>query len=95
MRHPEGHSIQPHVHKKVERSVEYTQEVLLIRSGRLTVNFYTEEKDFLFDRELRAGDVILLVKGGHGFEMLEEVEMYEVKQGPYVGEHDKERFTAS
>ena len=41
---------------------------------------------------LRTGDVILLASGGHGFEVLEELEMYEIKQGPYIGEDDKTRF---
>ena len=34
----------------------------------------------------------MLVSGGHGFKVLEEVEMIEVKQGPYYGEQDKVRF---
>ena len=42
---------------------------------------------------LGAGDVVLLIEGGHGFEVIEEVEMFEVKQGPYVGEQEKTRFT--
>jgi hypothetical protein len=41
---------------------------------------------------LESGDVILLSNGGHGFEVLEEVEMIEVKQGPYCGDEDKTRF---
>lgn len=40
----------------------------------------------------RHPDAILLIQGGHGFEVLEEVERIEVKQGPYVGEEDKTRF---
>jgi mannose-6-phosphate isomerase-like protein (cupin superfamily) len=93
MRHPAGKAIQPHIHNPVPREVAYTQEVLLIRSGRLRVDFYTDHQDYLESHVLEAGDVVLLVQGGHGFEVLEEVEMIEVKQGPYVGEHDKTRFT--
>jgi mannose-6-phosphate isomerase-like protein (cupin superfamily) len=92
MRHPEGKSIQPHIHNRVAREVYYTQEVLLIRKGRLRVDFYTEQQTYLESRILEAGDAILLVEGGHGFEVIEEVEMIEVKQGPYVGDHDKTRF---
>ena len=43
-------------------------------------------------RILEAGDVILLATGGHGFEVLEEIEMIEVKQGPYTGDQDKTHF---
>ena len=73
--------------------VHYTQEVLFIRKGRLRVDFYDEKREYLESRELGSGDVILLIAGGHGFEVLEEVEMIEVKQGPYVGEGDKTRFS--
>jgi hypothetical protein len=95
MRHPSGKSIAPHVHNKVTRDVAYTQEVLLIKAGKLRVDFYNEQQQYLESHILEAGDVILLIKGGHGFEVLEEVEMIEVKQGPYVGDKDKTRFPAT
>jgi mannose-6-phosphate isomerase-like protein (cupin superfamily) len=92
MRHPVGQVIQPHVHNPVPREVQYTQEVLFIKRGKLRVDFYNDQQQYLESRILEAGDVILLVTGGHGFEVLEEIEMIEVKQGPYVGEQDKTRF---
>lgn len=92
MRHPIGKVIQPHVHNPVLREVQFTQEVLFIKKGKLRVDFYTDQQDYLDSRILEPGDVILLVTGGHGFEVLEELEMIEVKQGPYVGEQDKTRF---
>lgn len=95
MRHPVGKTIDPHVHNPVRRSVEYTQETLFIKSGRLRVDFYDDAQNYLESRELLGGDVILLVKGGHGFEVLEDLVMFEVKQGPYAGDADKTRFTAA
>ncbi len=92
MEHPAGKLIAPHVHNPVPREVQYTQEVLFIRKGRLRVDFYDHEQAYLKSRILEAGDVILLIEGGHGFEVLEDVEMIEVKQGPYAGERDKTRF---
>jgi mannose-6-phosphate isomerase-like protein (cupin superfamily) len=92
MSHPTGKLIAPHVHNPVPREVQFTQEVLFIRKGRLRVDFYDTEQHYLESRVLGAGDMILLIQGGHGFEVLEEVEMIEVKQGPYVGEQDKTRF---
>ncbi|MCU1302744.1 MAG: conserved hypothetical cytosolic protein [Candidatus Sulfotelmatobacter sp.] len=92
MRHPAGKIIPPHVHTPVPRTVEYTQEVLVIKRGKLRVDFYDDERRYLESRILTAGDVILLAVGGHGFEVLEEIEMIEVKQGPYAGEQDKQRF---
>lgn len=92
MCHPVGKVIPPHVHNPVIREVQYTQEVLFIKKGKLRVDFYNNQREYLESRLLEAGDVILLVTGGHGFEVLEEIEMIEVKQGPYVGEQDKTRF---
>lgn len=93
MRHPAGKVIEPHVHNPVSRSVHFTQEVLLIKRGRLRVDFYDDSQTYLESRVLHGGDVILLATGGHGFEVLEEIEMIEVKQGPYAGDQDKTRFT--
>jgi hypothetical protein len=92
MHHPKGKIIEPHIHNPVPRKVEYTQEVLFIKSGKISVDFYNDKQHFLESKILESGDAILLIKGGHGFTMIEDVEMYEVKQGPYVGESDKTRF---
>jgi mannose-6-phosphate isomerase-like protein (cupin superfamily) len=92
MHHPVGNKIQAHVHNPVPREVKYTQEVLFIRRGRLRVDLYDKGRKYVESRMLETGDVILLASGGHGFEVLEEVEMIEVKQGPYAGEEDKTRF---
>lgn len=89
MRHPAGHVIAAHVHNPVPRIIQNTQEVLLLRRGRLRVDFYARTGEFVESRILEAGDVILLATGGHGFEALEEIEMFEVKQGPYAGDADK------
>ena len=92
MNRPQGYVIQPHVHNSVPRQVQFTKEVLFIKSGRVRVDFYDDEKSYLESRILNTGDVILLAFGGHGFEMLEASEIIEVKQGPYAGEADKTRF---
>lgn len=92
MNHPVGKIIPAHVHNSVQREVYFTQEVLVLRKGKLRVDFYDDEQTYLESCVLGAGDVILLAAGGHGFEVLEEVEMIEVKQGPYSGEQDKTRF---
>ena len=93
MKHPKGKMIQPHIHNPVPRKVEYTQEILFIKSGSIRVDFYDLKQKYLESHILTKHDVILLIKGGHGFEILEDIEMFEVKQGPYVGENDKTRFT--
>lgn len=87
-----GYVIAPHVHNPVERVVSYTKEVLFIKSGKLRVDFYTEEQSYLESRVLCEGDIVLLAYGGHGFEIIEDAEIIEVKQGPYAGDQDKTRF---
>jgi len=92
MNRPSGYVIQPHLHNPVERDVQYTKEVIFVKSGKVRVDFYDEDKNYLESTILQQGDVILLAYGGHGFEMIEDCEMIEVKQGPYAGEKDKTRF---
>ena len=94
MNRPKGHIIPPHVHNVVQRSVDLTQEVLFVKSGKVRVDFYNDEKKYLESRILLQGDVVLLAHGGHGFQMLEASGMIEVKQGPFCGELDKVRFDA-
>lgn len=92
MSHKKGKVIDAHTHNVVPREVNYTKEVLVIRKGRLRVDLYEENQIYIESVEIQEGDVILLAYGGHGFEVLEDCEMIEIKQGPYLGEKDKTRF---
>lgn len=92
MNRPQGYTISPHVHNSVSREVFMTKETIFVRSGKVRIDFYDDDKNYLESRVLVTGDVVLLAYGGHGFEMIEPTEMVEVKQGPYVGEMDKTRF---
>lgn len=92
MKHPQGKIIQAHVHNPVQREVLHTKETLVIKQGVLRVDLYSEEQMYLESRLLYAGDVILLAGGGHGFEVIESLEMIEIKQGPYAGDQDKTCF---
>jgi hypothetical protein len=89
-----GKVIPAHTHNPVVREVSYTQETLFIRKGKVRVDFYTKQREYRASRVLGPGDVILLISGGHGFEVLEDLNMVEVKQGPYAGDADKTRFIA-
>ena len=92
MNHPKGKLIQAHIHNPVPRAVDYTQEVLFIKSGKLSVDFFDVDCRKIDSKILTKGDVILLCKGGHGFEVIEDLTMIEVKQGPYIGELDKTKL---
>lgn len=92
MNRPKGYCIAPHIHNIVLREIQLTQEVLVVKKGKVLVKFFSHEKKELGETVINSGDVILLAYGGHGFEFLEETEMIEIKQGPYIGERDKVRF---
>ena len=92
MKHPPGMGISPHVHNPVQREVIATQEVLFMRKGKIRIDIYDGQRNYLESRILGDGDVILLAAGGHGIEVLEDAEIVEVKQGPYTGDRDKTRF---
>ena len=94
MKYNQGKIIPPHVHHEIKRDVFVTQEVLFIKKGKLRVDFYTLERDYIESYFLEPGDVILLASGGHGFEVIEDLEMFEVKQGPYKSDMGKTSFAA-
>ncbi len=89
-----GGSIAPHVHNEVKREVTLTQEVFVVKKGSVRVSFYNDAQEFLESQLLSTGDLLLQVSGGHSFEVLEDLEMIEVKQGPYLGKEDKTYFEA-
>lgn len=92
MNRDKNYVIEPHVHLRQSRNINYTNEVLIVKKGKVKVDFYTDLKEFIKSEIIKTGDLILLIKGGHGFEFLEESQIIEIKQGPYIGEIDKERF---
>jgi hypothetical protein len=92
MNRPDNYVIAPHTHNSVTRTIEWTQEVLLIKSGKVRVDIYASDRTYIESYVLDAGDVILLAHGGHGLFILEQAEIIEVKQGPYAGDADKTRF---
>ncbi len=93
MKHPSGHIIQNHIHNPVARTVHGTPEAVFVRSGKVEVELFSEKKEAVAMVVLSVGDIIFLVAGGHGFKMLEESILLEIKQGPYFGhDNDKELF---
>lgn len=88
-----GHVIQAHIHNAVKREIKQTQEVIVIKKGKVKVNLYDEDQNYLKSRTLQKGDIIFLADGGHEFKFLRDTQMVEIKQGPYVGgKKDKTKF---
>lgn len=92
MSHLKGHIVKPHYHVPIKREIEGTQEVLVIKKGKIKTDIYNNEQSHIATRILEEGDTILLASGGHGLEVIEDVEMIEIKQGPYSEENDKRHF---
>ena len=88
MSRPSGYVVPRHIHNEALRQITTTQEVLMIRNGRCVVTLINSNLDEV-DIELSRGDVILLAAGGHSIKMIEDTELLEVKQGPYLGQNDK------
>lgn len=87
-----GERIQPHVHVDTQRDVRAQQELLVLKRGRAVLHLYTERRELAYDVEMRAGDCVLLASGGHGLDILEEAQLIEAKQGPYLGVGEKVKF---
>ncbi|MFC1667216.1 hypothetical protein ACFL0P_05080 [Candidatus Omnitrophota bacterium] len=85
-------NIKPHIHHEMSRSLKGTSEVLILKKGHVRVDFYSQKKEYTESYELFPGDILILVSGGHGFYFYEHSVFLEIKQGPYIGPQEKERF---
>jgi len=90
--YPEGGEVKRHAHLPVKREICGTSEVIMVREGLCEISIYSETRELAATRVLAAGDIAIIVSGGHGFRMLEDTVLLEVKQGPYAGTQDKEHF---
>jgi hypothetical protein len=89
-----GKELKAHIHNEVKREVLWTQEVLFVRTGKLRANIFDTNENKVAELEVNAGDVIILLRGGHGYDILEEgTQVLEIKNGPYVGpDRDRRRL---
>lgn len=92
MNRPDNYLIAPHTHNKIKREVFFTEEILFIRSGMVRVDFYDDNQQYIESHIVYGGDIVTLKAGGHGFKVIERADIFEVKQGPYLGAQDKMRF---
>ncbi len=90
--YPRGHFIAPHTHKRYVRKVTRTSEVLIIQKGILRTDFYNDKKKYMFSKNLKEGDIIFLHESHHGFKIIKDCSIIEIKQGPYIKLADKVLF---
>jgi hypothetical protein len=91
-KYKQGVALKPHIHLNLPKKIESIQEVLHMEHGKLQVDFYDDQGALLGNTILHMGDTILLLSGGHGFEVLEDCKIVEIKQGPYSGQQDDKKF---
>jgi len=92
MMHKKNYYIKPHRHNKRQSRILLTTEVIIILNGILRVDFYDHKEKYLKSKNLYKNDIIMLSDGGHGFKVIKDVKMIEVKQGPYSLSMDKIKF---
>ena len=81
-----GKELKAHIHNEVRREVLWTQEVLFVRKGQLRANIFDTKQNKVAELNVQAGDIIILLRGGHGYDILEDgTQVLEIKNGPYVG----------
>lgn len=94
MGHKKNHIIKPHTHLKFLRKITNTMEILFVKKGILRVDFYSKHKQYLFSHLVKKNNIIVLIEGSHGFKMLKNCFLIEVKQGPFSPNLDKVRFNS-
>ncbi|HAJ05743.1 MAG TPA: hypothetical protein DCL76_04230 [Chloroflexi bacterium] len=90
--YPKHGTIQNHYHRKIDRQVSNTSEVLVVREGKCEIDIFDNNQCLVETLKLNVGDVMVMVTGGHGFRMMEDTVLLEIKQGPYIGIEEKTRF---
>lgn len=92
LKHKQGANVKPHIHKPTKKIINNVQEVLHVEYGVVECNFYNDEGGKVKSTILNEGDTILLINGGHGFNILENSKIFEIKQGPYTGVEDDKTY---
>ncbi|HBI21991.1 MAG TPA: hypothetical protein DDY37_05330 [Legionella sp.] len=89
-----GKELKAHIHNEVIREVSWTQEVLFVHSGKIRANIFNTACKKVAELVVSPGDIIILLRGGHGYDIMEDgTKVLEVKNGPYVGpDRDRRRF---
>ncbi len=91
IKHKSNTYIKPHTHKNYLRRIKKTTEILFIKNGSIRVDFYSKKK-YLFSKVVSKNKILILLEGSHGFKILKNCSIIEVKQGPFSLSMDKERF---
>ena len=84
-----GDKLKAHYHQFKNHKINSLQEVLYVVKGKVRADFYTKKGVLIQSEVLTKGDILFQRDLGHGFELLEDAEIFEVKQGPFFGQEHK------
>lgn len=84
LKHSKGVYLKAHKHTPKPRSTERLQECLIVRKGKIKIDLYGAGDKHFKSVTLSAGDFFILLDGGYGIHILENAEIFEVKNGPFV-----------
>jgi len=87
-----GKNLLPHIHNRgMMREIDRTQEVIYVIQGMVKSFIFSEDGKLIEEIILEKGDMLILLNGGHGYEILaDDTFVLEVKNGPFMGA-DKDR----
>ena len=86
LKYPRGSYLKAHVHLPRKRISKHLQECFIVLKGRARVDLYGSDKKFFKHIYLKAGQLFIALAGGHGFQIMEDAEMIELKNGPFVND---------
>ena len=82
----QGKILLAHTHNELAREVHWTQEVLYLHTGKLKAKIYDTFNELIAELIVNKGDILILLRGGHGYEILEDdTKVIEINNGPYLG----------
>lgn len=84
LKHPKGRYLLAHTHKPTPRKTTKMQECIVVKKGKIKVDLYGPDKKMFKKITMKVGDLLILLNGGYGIHILEDAEMIELKNGPFV-----------
>ena len=84
LKHSKGKYLSAHTHKPTSRTTAKMQECIIVKKGKIKVDLYGPDQKMFKKVILKTGDLLILLNGGYGIHILEDAELIELKNGPFV-----------
>lgn len=81
-----GDVVKPHKHLPKTRQTENLQECLVVLKGKLKIIYHNSDGKKIKSVTLLPNDLLLSVSGSHSIVFLEDSEVFEIKNGPYLND---------